>query len=108
MYEIKIEQLRNLCENTDNIEITQHTLLRFKERKIILKDVIYVIKNGKIIEQYPKDFPFPSCLILGLSPQNVHIHAVCGLSENKMWIITAYVPTFYKWEDDYETRKAVQ
>ena len=108
MDKIRIEQLRELCGDMDNIEITQHTLLRFNERKIKLKDVMNAIQNGKIIEQYPSDYPFPSCLLLGFMLNNQRLHTVCGLGNHKLWLITAYIPTIDKWEDDYETRKAVQ
>ncbi len=33
-----------------------------QEREISRKDVISCINNGKIIEDYPDDFPSPSCL----------------------------------------------
>jgi hypothetical protein len=29
--------------------------------------VIAALTNGEIIEHYPTDYPFPSCLVLGLS-----------------------------------------
>ena len=63
------------------------------------------INNGDIIEQYPDDFPFPSCLILGLSVQNTYIHIVVSMDEDKIYLITAYIPKSDKWETDFETRK---
>jgi hypothetical protein len=105
---ITIAQLRELCRNLDNVEITQHAFLRFRERKIIVKDVINAILNGEIIEQYPDDHPFPSCLVLGLSTKSLHLHIVCGIGGNKLWVITAYFPALESWENDYKTRKAAQ
>jgi hypothetical protein len=105
---ITIAQLRELCRNLDNVEITQHAFLRFRERNIIVKDVISAILNGEIIEQYPDDYPFPSCLVLGLSANNLHLHTVCGIGDKKLWVITAYFPTLELWKSDYKTRKAVQ
>ena len=32
--------------------------------------------NREIIEQYPEDFPFPSCLVFGFSSKNEIIHVV--------------------------------
>ena len=108
MEAITIKQLRALCRNLDDVEITQHALLRFLERGIKLNDIIRSIGNGEIIEQYPDDYPFPSCLVLGLSVKNSHLHTVCGVGEDKLWIITAYYPTLDMWQNDYKTRKAVQ
>jgi hypothetical protein len=61
--------------------------------------------NGEIIEQYPTDYPYPSCLILGLSVSNQHIHVVVGSNMETLWIITAYYPNPDKWENDNKTRK---
>jgi len=100
---IRIEQLRELCGDMDNIEITQHTLLRFNERKIKLKDVMNAIQNGKIIEQYPSDYPFPSCLI---NSQNIHI--VCSINDGYLYIITAYRPSSERWEPGGRKRKEIK
>ena len=64
--ELCIEELRKIC-TIENIEITLHAAKRLEQRGILLKDIIECIKNGEIIEQYPDDYPFPSCLILGIS-----------------------------------------
>lgn len=108
MSEITISKLRELSSNLKNIEITQHGLFRLNERGITINDVIVAIHNGNIIEQYPDDYPFPSCLILGLSLSNLFIHAVCGIGNEKLWLITAYFPTLDKWDERYKTRKVVQ
>ena len=63
------------------------------------------IDYGEIIEQYPNDFPFPSCLILGLSINGVYIHIVVSMNDDKIYLITAYVPNSDKWETDMKTRR---
>ena len=78
--------------------------LRLNERNISVYDVINAIDNGEIIEQYPKDFPFPSCLILGISINNTYIHVV-SMNDDKIYLITAYVPSLDIWEKDLKTRK---
>jgi hypothetical protein len=108
MVEITIEKLRELCSDIDNIEVTQHIQLKLRQRNIALGDVFNSIKYGKIIENYPDDYPFPSCLILGSSEKDEHIHAVCGVGNNKIWLITAYLPSLKEWEDDYSTRRKVK
>ncbi len=91
----------------ENIVITQHSRKRFMERLITINDVCATIDEGHIIEQYPDDYPFPSCLILGTASGKV-IHVVASIDDSMMYIITAYTPDPNKWEDDWKTRKEVQ
>ena len=64
------------------------------EREIHKIDVINAINNGKILEEYPNDYLYPSCLILG---ENMHI--VCGIGKEYLYIITVYYPDEGKFED---------
>ena len=68
-------------------------------------DVKNCIANGEIIEDYPDDFPNPSCLILGhnLNGQILHIIAACD--NISIYIITVYYPDTNKFEDDLKTRR---
>ena len=104
---ITINELIELCADTDNIIISQHAFMRLRERGISTDDVIAGIRSGEIIEQYPNDYPFPSCLVLGWMIDSKPIHTVCGVGDGKLWVITAYIPGTDKWEDDFKTRKAV-
>ena len=90
---------------SENIVISLHGQLRLNERNISVDDVMNAIDNGEIIEQYPKDFPFPSCLILGIAIAGRYIHIVVSMNEDTIYLITAYVPSPDKWESDLKTRK---
>ena len=103
---ISIEELRKLC-NDETIIMTSHILDMLRERNIRYGDIKDTIMLGEIIEQYPADYPFPSCLILGII-KNSGLHVVAGIGEERIWIITAYRPSSDKWEDDLKTRKAVK
>jgi hypothetical protein len=102
--ELSIEKLRELCAS-ENIEITLHAAKRLEQRGILLRDVKSCIMSGEIIEQYPTDYPYPSCLILGLSISDRYIHVVVGSNMETLWIVTAYYPDPSKWETDNKTRK---
>lgn len=102
--ELCIEELRKIC-TIENIEITLHAAKRLEQRGILLKDIIECIKNGEIIEQYPDDYPFPSCLILGISCKQNDLHVVVGSNRVTLWIVTAYFHDLQKWESDLKTRK---
>lgn len=99
-----IEDFRKI-NKSENIVISLHGQLRLNERNITVDDVMNAIDNGEIIEQYPEDFPFPSCLILGLSINDVYIHIVVSMNDDKIYLITAYVPNADKWEADLKNRK---
>ena len=99
-----IEDFRKI-NKSENIIISLHGQLRLNERNITVDDVMNAIDNGEIIEQYPDDFPFPSCLILGLSINVIYIHIVVSMNDDKIYLITAYVPNTDKWEADLKNRK---
>jgi hypothetical protein len=101
---ITLDILRNLCKD-ETILMTQHVYNRCRERGIRYVDIENAVMNGEIVEQYPDDFPYPSCLALGASVDGHFIHVVCGVGEGKLWIITAYYPNLGKWESDLKTRK---
>lgn len=101
---LEILELQKLCI-PENIEITLHAAKRLEQRNISINDVISCILTGEIIEQYPTDYPYPSCLVLGISLKNTILHVVIGTDLNTLWIITAYYPDRNKWTSDFKTRK---
>ena len=98
-----IEDFRKI-NRSENIIISLHGQLRLNERNISIDDVMNAIDQGEIIEQYPEDFPLPSCLLLGISIKGTYIHVVVSLNNGKN-LITAYIPGADKWESDLKTRK---
>ena len=103
---LEITQIQELYQ-TRAVELTDHYLNMLVKRSISFEDVRSAILSGTIIEQYPDDYPYPSCLILGYA-QNGPLHIVVGLGHKKLWLITTYKPDVDKWEDDFRTRKAVK
>lgn len=104
---LTIVELRKLCEE-GRIRWTDHVLKRLMQRGIAQADVIHAIMGGEIIEQYPDDYPYPSCLVFGLSIDGEILHAVCGCGDGALWMITAYYPNDIEWEADKKTRRKVQ
>ncbi len=101
---IDINILRKYYDE-DNVLISEHAVMRFKQRDIKMKDIRYAINNGEIIEQYPDDYPYPSCLILGKTKSDEYIHIVMSDEGTMSRIITAYYPDADKWSQDFRTRK---
>ena len=102
MMELDLSRQFNSAEN---YVITMHSRRRMVERGIRLRDVINAAARGEIIEQYPDDFPFPSCLILGFTVSGKVLHIVVSLSEGHIYLITAYYPSEKEWEPDMRTRR---
>ena len=83
----------------------KHAVERMQERDISREDVKNCIMNGEIIEDYPDDFPHPSCLIFGHTVKGRVIHAVVSMDSENIGIITVYFPNTEKFESDLKTRK---
>jgi len=98
-----ISQVKEKCQD-EYIEVTGHALFRIQQRGILYQDIKNAINTGEIIEDYPDDYPYPSCLILGYTKEEKGLHVVVGLGENKLWIITAYYPDLNEWQADLRKR----
>jgi len=83
---------------------TNHILERLFQRGIRIDDVKNVLSNGVIIEHYPNDYPFPSCLVLGNTITRQPLHVVCGSNGAELWLITAYFPDPNEWTEDFKQR----
>jgi hypothetical protein len=104
---IDIRNIRQLCVN-EALRWTNHVLVRLGQRGISTDDVVCALQNGEIIEQYPTDYPYPSCLVLGFSINNQYLHVVCGMGIDELWLITAYYPNPDEWTPDFKARKENQ
>lgn len=102
--ELNLNDLRKICR-LENIQITLHAAKRLEQRGISTDDLISCIQTGEIIEQYPDDYPFPSCLILGSSVAGRAVHIVVGSDLETLWIVTAYYPDPEQWSPDFKIRK---
>lgn len=99
-----LEEIKALCA-AGKIAWTNHALIRMIQRGINREDVKAGILAGEIIENYPDDYPYPSCLILSANIGGLPLHIVCGVTDTELWIITAYRPNLTEWEPDFKTRK---
>jgi hypothetical protein len=70
------------------------------------QEVFEAVLAGRIIESYPEDKPYPSCLIYGRTVEDRPIHIVCAYAEdvNSVIIITVYQPRLDQWID-FERRR---
>ena len=101
---LTIELIQSLCHQ-GKIQWTNYVMQRLIKRNISREDVKNAIASGKVIEYYPDDFPYPSCLILSLALKSGPLHIVCGVGDGILWIITAYRPDPLQWDDTFSHRK---
>ena len=71
------QDIAKLVKNS-SLRWTSHILERLFQRNIRIDDVKIALMNCEIIEQYPNDYPFPSCLVLGYTKAGRVLHVVCG------------------------------
>jgi hypothetical protein len=101
-----IEDIALLCK-AQSVRWTSHILERMFRRGISIDDVVDALTNGEIIEQYPTDYPFPSCLVLGHTRTEKNLHIVCGSNGVELWLITVYIPSPADWTEDFRQRRKV-
>jgi len=84
----------------------QHAVERMFERGLGVDDVATALRDGRIIEDYPTDFPYGSALWLGLARgRPLHVVAADNTAADERIIITVYEPDPAQWEPDWATRK---
>ena len=99
-----IESIKELCQ-LGKIQWTEHVMKRLIKRNITRAEVKSALLSGKIIEEYPNDYPFPSCLVLGISLPGRYLHVVCGIGNDRLWIITVYRPDKTIWDESFTKRR---
>ena len=88
------------------IEWSAHALKRMLEKGISRASIKHIVCTGEMIENYSDDKPFPSGLFYSIW-QNQPLHAVItyDLTNQKMFLITAYCPNEEHFETTLKTRK---
>lgn len=87
------------------IQWHQHALERLLERGISRTEVVGAIMNGEVIEIYPTDRPYPSCLILYIETEPMHVVVADDPAAWICHVITAYRPNLDHFEPDFRTRR---
>jgi len=70
--------IEDIIESIKNrrIRITDHADEEAYNDTLSLEEIYSSVLTGEIIEQYPDDKPYPSCLIYGKNIKNEPIHSV--------------------------------
>lgn len=93
-----IEDLIDSIHN-DRIRITDHADEEAHSENLPFEEIFTSVLYGEVIEEYPKDRPFPSCLVFGMNMKKEPIHSVWGYNIENRWavLITVYRPDPTKW-----------
>jgi len=82
-----------------------HAIERMFERDILEENVEKAIKEGKIIEKYPEDKPYPSFLsLIFIENKPLHVVYAYNEAEDEYIVITAYHPDKNLWQENYTKR----
>ena len=95
---MNIQDIRD-ATGSGSYELSFHANRKLQEDQLILGDILSSIPIGEIIEDYPDDKPFPSCLIYGITPLGDPVHSVWGYNERERYavLITVYRPDPGRW-----------
>jgi hypothetical protein len=76
---------------------------------IRVDEVLQALDSGEIIEEYPADRPYPSCLVLGRTVVGRPIHVVCApvSIQRRLIIITTYQPDPARWDPEFRRRREI-
>lgn len=100
-----LEQIKIAAKK--HLLFTLHALdqINKPDRLITPEEVVDVVLQGEIIEDYPEDPRGHSCLMLGFPRNKRPIHVVCSPKPDYLAIVTAYVPTIAEWLTDFRKRR---
>jgi len=103
---ITYNEIRDLAEK-DRIAFKKHAVLRMHQRKILADEVREVLLRSEVVENYPRDRPFPSYLVLGYTKRGRPLHAVVAVDveEPILWVITLYEPNLEEWQEGFKKRR---
>ena len=93
-----IEDIINSIQN-NRIRITDHADEEAETDDLTFDEIFFSVSQGEIIERYPNDKPYPSCLINGQTFSGYAVHSVWAYNENSRWavLITVYRPDPDRW-----------
>ncbi len=95
-----IENIINSIRSS-RVRITDHADEEAFDDHLTYEEIYSSVIQGNIIEDYPNDKPYPSCLIFGRNFSNKPIHSVWAYNSNNLWavLITVYRPDPERWID---------
>jgi len=95
--------IRRIIEaiSSGRIRISDHGDEEAQADSLTLDEILQSVEHGEIIEDYPTDRPYPSCLIYGGTTGGEPVHSVWAYNEASEWavLVTVYRPDPERWTD---------
>lgn len=97
---MNIDNLIRAIQNS-RVRITDHADEEAFDDNLTFDEIYTSVIQGEVIEDYPSDKPYPSCLILGKNFLGEPMHSVWAFNPENLWavLITVYRPDPEKWVD---------
>ena len=91
---------------SNRVRMTAHARREAEADRLTLEQIYTAVVRGEIVEDYPNDTPYPSCLILGYTLAGQPVHTVWAYNtENQFAVLIAvYRPDPNLWIDFRERR----
>jgi hypothetical protein len=91
----------------NRIRITDHADEEARADHLSYDEIFFSVLQGEVIEDYPGDKPFPSCLVHGETFRGEPVHSVWAYNQENRWavLITVYRPDPERWID-WRTRSS--
>jgi len=102
---VEIEKIRTAIES-NKIKITDHADEETVDDQLTINEIFQSVQAGEIIENYPTDKPYPSCLVFGKNEFGSPIHSVWAYNNANGWavLVTVYRPDPARWIE-WKTRR---
>ena len=83
----------------NRIRITDHADEEAQADRLSFDEIFFSVLQGEIIEDYPDDKPYPSCLVYGDTFANMPVHSVWAHNPANQWavLVTVYRPDPKRW-----------
>ena len=91
---------------TQRVRITDHADQEAFADSLSFDEIAHSVMHGEIVENYPDDKPYPSCLIHGDTPEGDPVHSVWAYNEDTAFavLVTTYRPDPNRWIE-WRTRR---
>lgn len=101
-----IKYIQNAISD-EKVIFTEHGKDEADNDDLSFTQIFESVYSGEIIENYPLDRPYPSCLIYGRTKEKFPVHSVWGYNEETGYVvlITVYRPDPQRWNDFRERIK---
>ncbi|MBM3748893.1 MAG: DUF4258 domain-containing protein [Acidobacteria bacterium] len=89
------------------VRITEHAYDEADADRLTFDEIYSSVFRGEVIEDYPTDRPYPSCLVCGETFRGDPVHSVWAYNAQNGWavLVTVYRPDPRLWIDSRHRRQ---